>query len=267
MRVVSAEFATPAFDAPQFGDEQCVVVPDKGVGRVKLICRQMNSGIRLNVSSAFLTECPDAVLFIKSDDGKLMYSYSERRTAYFLPGPVSLLMNSGGLDKILMVRQLKEREMLTVNVSVPLSDVSGSYGMSVSVDTSRVWINDDYIIGTENAGNDFSDALSVAEARESVGKEDVWVCGYVVGGDLTSASASFEAPFESSTNILLGPRSSTRDRSVCLSVQLPSGEVRDALNLVDNPSLLGKRICVKGKIVNAYYGIPGMKNTVEYQYL
>ena len=109
--------------------------------------------------------------------------------------------------------------------------------------------------------------MSVFEARDSAGKDDVWVCGYVVGGDLTSSSASFKSPFESRTNILLGPRSSTVDKSVCLSVQLPAGEVRDALNLVDNPSLLGKRICVKGDIVSAYYGIPGVKNTVEYQYL
>lgn len=267
VRVISSEFSRPAFDAPQFGDEQCVVVPDKGVGRVCLVCRQLNAGIRLDVSPAFLVQCPDAVLFLKSSAGKLMYSYTESRTAYFMPGPVSLVMSSGGKDEVLLVRDLQEREMLSLGVSVPLSGQVEGGGLSVSVDTARVWTNADCIIGAGDSGLDISDALSVAEARESPGKDGVWVCGYVVGGDLTSASASFEQPFESRTNILLGPRSSTTDRKVCLSVQLPAGDVREALNLVDNPDLLGKRLCIKGDLVNAYYGIPGIKNTVDFQLL
>jgi hypothetical protein len=98
-----------------------------------------------------------------------------------------------------------------------------------------------------------------------VGDKDVWVCGYIVGGDLTSASASFDEPFTSRTNILLGPKSSTVDKDACLSVQLPSGGLRDVLNLVDNPGLLGTKVYLKGDIVEAYYGIPGIKNISEYR--
>lgn len=267
VKIMSSRSLKPAFDAPLFGDEQCVVVPAGGVGNVRLMCRQLNAGVSLDISPAFLVQCPDAVLFLKSSEGKLMYSYAEKRTAYFLPGPVSLMMSSGGKDQVLMVRELHEREMLSIRVSVPVSDTGGGKGMSVSIDTSRVWLQDDCIVGMGNSGAGLDDALGVAEARESQGADDVWVCGYVVGGDLTSSSASFDPPFESRTNILLGPRSSTADRKVCLSVQLPAGEVRDALNLVDNPSLLGRRICVRGDVVSAYYGIPGVKNTTEYQFL
>lgn len=267
IRVVSSEFTKPAFDAPQFGDEQCVLVPENGIGNVKLLCRQINSGIKLKISSGFLSQCPESVLFIKSSEGKLMYSYSEKRIAYFLPGTITLLMSTGGVDQVLMVKEIHENEVLTIGVSVPITSSSSDCNFSVAVDTSRVWVNDECIIGAAGAGQEIGDALSVSEARDSAGKDDVWVCGYVVGGDLTSSSASFKYPFESRTNILLGPRSSTVDKSMCLSVQLPAGDVRDALNLVDNPSLLGKRICVKGDVVSAYYGIPGIKNTVEYQYL
>lgn len=91
--------------------------------------------------------------------------------------------------------------------------------------------------------------------------------GYVVGGDLSSASASFEKPFSSRTNIVLGPRSSTTDRTSCLSVQLPSGDLRDALNLVDNPGMLGRKVCLRGDIVEAYYGMPGIKNITEFEVL
>ena len=77
--------------------------------------------------------------------------------------------------------------------------------------------------------------------------------------------ASFEAPFQSRTNLVLGPRSSTSDKKSCLSVQLPAGSLRDALNLVDNPSLLGRKVSLKGDIVDAYYGIPGLKNVTEFE--
>jgi hypothetical protein len=97
------------------------------------------------------------------------------------------------------------------------------------------------------------------------GEDDVWVSGYIVGGDLTSSSASFQKPFTSRTNIVLGPRSSTTDKSSCMSVQLPTGEIRENLNLVDNPSLLGRKVCLRGDIVDAYYGIPGLKNLIEYE--
>lgn len=267
VKVVSSDFSRPSFNTPQFGDEQCVFVPDGGTGNVRLLCRQLNSGIRLYISSSFLVKCPDAVLFLKSASGKLMYSYLETRTAYFSPGPVSLIMTSGGTDEVLMVRDLQEREMLSVRVTAPDSDYGTEGVMSISVDTSRIWTNGECLIGEGDSGVNVEDALSVSEARKSAGKDEVWVSGYVVGGDLTSASASFEYPFESRTNILLGPRASTIEKTMCLSVQLPAGDIRERLNLVDNPSLLGKRICVKGDIVNAYYGIPGMKNTIDYQLL
>ena len=99
----------------------------------------------------------------------------------------------------------------------------------------------------------------------SVGAKDVWVCGYIVGGNLTSASASFSEPFTSKTNLLLGPRSSSSSRSACMSVHLPAGSVRDGLNLVDNPHLLGRKVYLKGDVEASYFGLTGLKNTSEYQ--
>lgn len=267
IKVLSSEFSKPAFDSPQFGDEQCVVVPDGGIVNVKLLCSQLNSGIALDVDSDFLTAYPDAVLFLKSSDGRLMYSYRETRMAYFRPGPVSVVMNDSGDDQVLMSRDMAAREMLRVRIEVPGSKASMSSGMSLSIDTTRVWISGECVIGESYKGAESGDAYTVAEARASVGKDDVWVSGYIVGGDLTSASASFEAPFESRTCILLGPRSSTVDKSACLSVQLPAGDLREDLNLVDHPELLGKKVLLRGDIVEAYYGIPGMKNTSEYEIL
>lgn len=266
----SGKFEKPAFSSPQFGDEQCVVVSDGAVADVRLKCTQQNCGVRLKVDPDFLTVYPDGVLFLKSSEGKLMYGYSEKRIAYFLPGQVTLMLNRGSADDVLMTRTLLAGEMLDLKVDVaassPSQPVETSARIKVSVDTSRVWISDVYEIGgTSGKGTGPSSALTVPQARASIGTEGVWVSGYIVGGDLTSSSASFSAPFKSRTNILIGPRSATSEKASCLSVQLPAGEFRDALNLVDDSSLLGKKVCIKGDIVEAYYGIPGLKNISDYE--
>ena len=268
IKVISREFSIPEFSAPQYGDEQCVVVPSSGVADVKLLCTQLNVGIKLKIASDFLTACPGGVLFLKSSKGNLMYGYSEKRTAYFSPGSVSLILSENGADKVLMTRTLISQDMLTLGVRIAASSSTSSVpsaSLSVSVDTTRNWLSENITIGQGNSGGgeSSSKAMTVSQAISSIGEEDVWVCGYIVGGDLTSASASFKAPFSSRTNILLGPKSSTNVKSSCLSVQLPAGELRDMLNLVDNPSLLGRRVYLRGNIVDAYYGIPGIKNISE----
>lgn len=262
---VSCRFDRPSFDSPQFGDRQCVVVPSGGSVGVKLLCSQMNAGVRLQISDDFLTECPDAVLFLKSDAGKLMYSYSEHRTAFFPPGIISLVMSSGGEDTVLMRTELEEKDMLVVKVSVADSYAPERGGITIGLDTARVWKISDCVIGDRVGEDEEYEVMTVAQAMRNVGMEEVWVSGYIVGGDLTSASASFELPFKSKSNILLGPKSSTVERDACLSVQLPDGAVRNALNLVDNPHLLRRKVLLKGDVVEPYFGMPGIKNTIDYQ--
>ncbi len=270
IKVVSAEFEKPAFSMPQYGDEQYVVVPEGGVADVSLLCRQLNSGVKLGISRDFLTECPDGVLFLKSDQGKLMYGYSEKRIAYFLPGQVSLILSTNGKDETLLTRTLLAQEVLSLRVNVAGSgDVESSDKggrVSISVDTLRNWVSDSFVIGGKNDnGAVMDEAITVQQARSSVGRKNVWVCGYIVGGDLTASSASFDEPFKSRTNLLLGPKSSTVNRDVCISVQLPAGDLRDALNLVDNPNVKGRKIYLRGDIVDAYFGMPGIKNITEYK--
>ncbi len=129
-------------------------------------------------------------------------------------------------------------------------------------------MNESFVIGGSNGkGESDETSYTVSQAKASVGEEDVWVSGYIVGGDLTSASASFEAPFSSKTNLLLGSRTSSSDREACIAVQLPSGKVRDDVNLVDNPNMLGKKVCFKGDIVESYFGITGLKNVTDIKML
>lgn len=272
VRALSGKFAKPSFSSPLFGDEQCVVVKSDNSALVRLLCSQMNSGMRLKVAPDFLTSYPEAALVLKSSDGSLMYSYSEKRIAYFNPGNVSLVLSDGGADQTLMTRWLEPGEILTLGVNVSAAqdgsssaDVERRKEISISVDTSRVWVEDTYVLGEGGKDGGSSDAaMGITQAMASVGENDVWVYGYVAGGDLSSSSASFEEPFSSRTNILIGPKSSTSVRSSCIAVQLPTGTVRDNLNLVDNPHLLGCRIALKGDVVASYYGLVGIKNVTDY---
>lgn len=262
--VKSAKFLKPAFDAPQYGDSQCIVVEKDGIVNVSLVCRQLNSGVKLSISPAFLTAYPDGVLFLKSSEGKLMYSYSEKRIAYFNPGPVSLMLSSSGVDELLMTRELESQEILVLGVGVSGNSASSQgRGICVAVDTTRNWTAETFVIGSGSGGASQGASVTVAQARTMAPASDVWVSGYIVGGDLTSSSGAFDTPFKSKTNLILGPRSTTVDRDVCIAVQLQSGSLRDKLNLVDNPSLLGKKVSLRGDLVTDYFNLVGLKNLKE----
>lgn len=264
----SCEFTTPLFDKPQYGDSQVVVVSSGKTASVNLECAQINAGVRLKIDSGFLTEYPNGVFFLKSADGKLMYGYSEKRIAYFRPGNVSLVLNENATDKTVCTRTLQAQEILTINVNVSSQKQDARAGLHIQVDTTRFWESESLELGGEDSGRgqDKSTAFSVGQAKDHVGDTDVWVYGYIVGGDLTSSKCSFEAPFTSRTNIVLATKSSCTDKESCISVQLPNGKIRDALNLVDHEDNLGRKVYLKGDIVASYYGIVGIQSISEYSF-
>lgn len=262
----SCEFSTPQFDLPQYGDTQVAAVKSGKTTVVTLSCSQMNAGVRLQISSDFLVSYPNSVLLLKSSNGKLTYGYSEKRIAYFLPGTVSLVLADNTNEQTLFSRILEAQQILTLNIGTGSQSGSKS-GVTVQLDTTRNWLTDNYTIGGDNGGgNDVSDAYSVSEAKKHTGQEDVWVYGYIVGGDLTSKNCSFNGPFSSRTNFVIAAKSSCTDKNSCLSVQLAKGNIRDQLNLADHPEHQGKQIFLKGDIVESYYGIPGIQNISEYRF-
>lgn len=264
----SRSFSRPEFASPQYGDDRCILVPEDGIVEVTLACTQLNSGIRLKVDSGFLTSFPDGVLFVRGMEGQLMYGYSEKRTAYFLPGNISVILDNAGKENVLMTRSLAPREILTVSVEVASGvGTASSGGISVQIDTSRVWLEDGCVIGGDDIrGDTCENALSVSQAKSCIGEKDVWVTGYIVGGDLTSSDSgiSFEPPFKASTNLAIAARGAVSEKSSCIAVQLPSGDVRDEVNLVSHPDLLGRRVSFKGDITSSYFGLTGLKEVTDY---
>lgn len=110
----------------------------------------------------------------------------------------------------------------------------------------------------------YDGAIDVLLAHEHVGEDGVWVQGYIVGVASSSKKFCLEEPFPKSSNLVLGDSDTTTVREHLLSVQLPSGRIRTGLNLQDHPELLGRKVYIKGNLVSAYYGIPGLKSPSEY---
>lgn len=259
----SSDFKEPQFDAPQYGDSQVATIKAGKTTVVTLACVQLNSGIRLRIASGFIESFPLASLVLKASSGTLLYAYTEKRIAYFEPGTVNLLMSEGGQDKTLFTRRLEPQQILTLGVNVGSDAANG--GVQIQVDTTRSWLDEEFTVGGGGGGDVLDKALSVPEAKEHTGEQDVWVYGYIVGGDLSSSKCSFVKPFSSRTNIVLASKSSCRDKQQCMSVQLAKGDIRDDLNLVDHPELLGRQVFLCGDIVESYYGIPGVQNISEYR--
>ena len=263
VKVLSSANEGPAFSNPVYGDEQSVVVESGKESVTRLFCQQLNSGVRINFDSELLEQGSQTAVNIISGDALLVYPAGETRTAYFLPGMVhfDLCMKQQVIP--LLDRVLRASEILSLNVHAP-SQTGG--GISVSIDTSRIWTSEEVTPGASGAqdGSDISSALDIMAARQSAGLTEVWVYGYIVGGDLSSSKASYNPPFTSRTNILLSSKSVVSSREGCLSVQLQQGDIRDALNLVDNPGLLGRQVFLKGNIVPSYYGLPGIQGLSEY---
>ncbi|MCQ2174333.1 MAG: DUF4493 domain-containing protein [Bacteroidales bacterium] len=260
----SRVFSEPAFASPQFGDEQVVIVEQGEERCVILECAQTNCGIKLIFDPAFRSEHPQGVTYISSADGKLMFGYGEHRVAYFKPGQINVTLAEDGMENVLFSRRLEAREILNVKISYG-SKAGTASGIILQIDTARNWISDSYVQNEDIPGVNPLTALSVSEAGRNIGQKDVWVYGYIVGISTSSSKSVFEPPFDSATNLLLASRATVTDRQSCISVELAKGDVRDALNLKDNPEMLGEQVFLFGDIVESYYGLPGLKSVTAYR--
>jgi len=272
--IYSSEFEEPAYSSPQIGDSRSVSLSEGQVAELDLVASQMNAGLRVLFSESFLASYKDGAIFLRSSAGTLALGYSETRTAYFKPGMVSVLLNYKGKTSLIHSLILRAGEMmclsLTVSEAMPKAVPTSMMDIHIRIDTTRLWTSSTvYWDGKSSSGPDIVEppetVYGVAEARGMAGSKGVWVCGYVVGGDLTSKSCSFTGPFSSRTNMMIADNASCTDRDRCMSVQLAQGDIRNALNLVDNPSMLGKKIYLKADVVESYYRLPGLQNLSDYR--
>lgn len=110
-----------------------------------------------------------------------------------------------------------------------------------------------------------SQALA-AYANNQTGK--VAIKGYIVGaidGMSISENAIFSANVTTNTNIMIAEDADETDFNNCIPVQLPSGNIRNELNLRDNSGHYKKEIILEGSL-EKYFSVAGLKSTSKYTF-
>ncbi len=91
-----------------------------------------------------------------------------------------------------------------------------------------------------------------------------WAKGYIVGFyDYDNGSSLVNsAEGAAATNLAIAMTPDETDKAKTVAVQLPTGSLRDALNLASHPENLGKELAICGDLTS-YFGLPGVKNATE----
>ena len=103
---------------------------------------------------------------------------------------------------------------------------------------------------------------NVAAALSAGSGTGVYVKAFIVGsvsGQVLSSGATFSADGDAATNLLIADSSDETNVENCMPVQLPSGAIRTALNLVDNKGNYKKEVTLYGNI-EKYFGATGLKS-------
>ncbi len=265
--VVSRRFSSPEFDAPQYGDSQEVTGTAGGVLSVKLECRQLNAGVRVCYSDEFKAFFSDASFSFRYDSWVVGYPFDEDRILFFPPGKVQMFFVEDGNERVIMVKDIKAAQVLTVNLSISGSIGESGVSIKIGLDTSRTWDYIDYVFGEENDGSSKEKALTVAQAKEWAGIKNVWVKGYIVGWDVRSGVVTFTGGVNNASHIAISHRSVEDISANCFGVELASGtDIRQALNLVDNKDILHRLVYLKGNLDGKYLGLGGIKSLKEYSF-
>ena len=273
IRVVSGTFTEPSF-FPLFGQEQTVKAIKDSTMRVQLISRQLTGGIRFTFTTAFTEWFKGVGLYLKRDTVMSKYGYGTRLYKYFYPGEIQVIYkNKDGdpsytppsrpsyADTILFKRKLKAAELVTISLDYDITKVSYN-GFGLKIDTARIRKDEYFNLG----GIAPYGCISVWYAQNHIG-DTLKLFGYIVGGDATTTTFKKVKPFASKTHIVVGAQDWQSLREKTIAIELPNGEIRRQLNLVDHPELIKKPIVIDGIVSDSYFGYPGMKNITSYQLL
>ncbi len=268
LEIHSINFEVPTFDAPCYSHKLSFIVEGGDNLKLPLLLTLSNSALRLKFSNQFKERFNSYSLIVEDRVGSVGYPYNEERFLYLNSGLLFLKMEGPSDSFLLGSRILNSGEVLTLSLHSSVGgDVTPGDGSSlyteIEVDTTKVWLNEELTIGERRDGTASELAIRVEELPYFIGHKEVWVEGYVVGV-LTTGSLLYEPPFSVATNIAIASDPNVEERSLTAGIALTSGSVRESLNLVDNPEILGKKIKIKGNVVESYYSLIGVNTIKEF---
>ncbi|PKO95652.1 MAG: hypothetical protein CVU12_08970 [Bacteroidetes bacterium HGW-Bacteroidetes-7] len=269
--VFSRPFGAPQFDAPCYSDSKTVVVEKDKVTYLQFLCRQSNGAVLLSFTPEFKSRFGLWSTVLSDAAGSVVYPYSESRYLYMNPGEISVRLKQsavpGDSSGVLLTRRtLLPSEMVAINLHSSSGETGGGEGgaaTKIVIDTSSIWVKESLVVGNLRDGSSKELALNPDELEGYSGLKGIWVCGYIAGY-LTTGSLISIAPFDVETNIAIALIPGETLKSRCAGVALPTGPIRDALNLKAKPANLGKKIWVKGTIADSYFGIRGVNSLTEF---
>jgi hypothetical protein len=269
--VFSRPFSAPQFDAPCYSDSKTVVVEKDKVTNLQFLCRQSNGAVLLSFTPEFKSRFGLWSTVLSDAAGSVVYPYSENRYLYMNPGEITVRLKQsavpGDSSGVLLTRRtLLPREMVAINLHSSSGDTGGGEGgasTKIVIDTSSIWVKESMVIGNLRDGSSKELALNPEELTGYAGLKGIWVCGYIAGY-LTTSSLITTAPFDVETNIAIALTPGESLKSKCAGIALPTGSIREALNLKSKPGNLGKKIWVKGTITDSYFGIRGVNSVTEF---
>lgn len=94
---------------------------------------------------------------------------------------------------------------------------------------------------------------------ESSDGNKYWVKDYIVGYVDGDYVYQFGSETDVKTNIILSSNVNTSDATECIPIQLPSGAVREGLNLSTNPNNLHQEVLLYGTL-EKYFQVPAVKS-------
>ena len=109
--------------------------------------------------------------------------------------------------------------------------------------------------------------MTVADVlAASMDESTVWVKAYIVGNINGSKmeNIQFTAEGASASNIAMADAQDETNVANCIPVQLPTGDIRAAINLKDNPGNLGKELLIQAKLIR-YFGQNGLKEPAAFE--
>ncbi len=262
LSIVSEELDAPDWDSPVYGDAVNVVAASGESVNVNFLCKMVNAGLRIKMTERYILKYP-GTLTVSQEQGSLDYTSSESRFGYFDAGNAtfSAVAADGSLQH-LFSKQFTAGQILTLTLDAGSSDSLSK--ISVKVDTTATYLSQTIMVdqyqNSQGDGQSKATAFSVAEAALHP-EESIWVWGYIVGGDLSSSAISYEGPFTKNSNLAIAASPACRTRSECMAVELASGsDIRTAVNLVENPQMLGSKIYIQGTVKDSYFGLTGLKS-------
>ncbi|MCL2728022.1 MAG: DUF4493 domain-containing protein [Bacteroidales bacterium] len=268
VKALSEQMGAPAFEKPVYGSTVDVGVTAGVKNTLQMICTQINAGLRIVYDTDFKSQYETYHVKITGEDGFLTYQEDELRTGYFAPGALQIVLSIEGQEPVQVSKNVIARDMLVLTVvgGETGSPTTGSIGLNFSVDTTLVWRREEWKLGTpSNDGQTPETAYTVAEAQLLGTANNVWICGYIVGGDTSNNAFKTEPPFTANSNLVIADSPLETVRANSMAVELPTSPaiLRTTFGMPANgPQLLGRRSWFRGN-VETYFGHPGLRATKE----